>query len=211
MTSHGHLDAITQSGFVEGWALDAALPWRSLAVAVQAGEDVVAHGVAHRYRWDLIGIHGSTGWNAFRLRLCRPAASLIDTPLTLLASESGDAILSRAPPLLEDAEAPLADLARLVAADPTLVHDIDHLRGCAPLFAGFIDAAGLEAFIAAAFVYVLGRPADPAGRAHYAACLRDASLAPFELLRTLHDSAEYRAAPRPLAAPTDPGFPFLMP
>ena len=69
-------------------------------------------------------------------------------------------------------------------------------------------AAGLEAFVRAGYVYVLGRPADHAGMSAYVTRLGNQSITPWDFIKELYDSAEFNAAPRLLAAPSEPGFAF---
>jgi hypothetical protein len=71
-----------------------------------------------------------------------------------------------------------------------------------------IKARGVEAFIRAAYVYVLGRPADPSGMAAYAGMIARGELTPFGMVKALSESEEFRAAPRLLAAPMERGFIF---
>ncbi len=208
----GHLDAITAAGYVEGWAFDSAAPLRSLTVSVRAGDAEMAHGIANRYRWDLADAGCGTGWCAFRLKLAAAVANLVDQPLLLCEAATGCEIL-RSPrlPLADDSEPELSSLEEVVLSDPTLVQSIEQLKGCGAVFADFIAAAGVENFVAAGYVYVLGRPADRQGLAIYAAYLLRGTITPWEFLRALYDSDEFRATPRLLTAPCEPGFVFYHP
>jgi hypothetical protein len=67
---------------------------------------------------------------------------------------------------------------------------------------------GVEAFVRAAYAYVLGRPADASGLASYGELLRKSTLTPLQLLTTLTDCDEFRSRPRLLAAPITTAFPF---
>jgi hypothetical protein len=89
-----------------------------------------------------------------------------------------------------------------------VVRSIEQLRGCGQAFANFIATEGVAEFVRAAYVYILGRRADETGMALYTGLLQDGSLQPYELLRALHDSEEFRSAPRLLIAPPEPGFVF---
>ncbi len=206
----GHIDALTSSGYIEGWAFDDEAPLQPLVVCVMAGSAEVALGIASRYRWDLAEDGGfGTGWCAFRLRVSGPAEALRDQPLALLEAS---AQIEIQPPvaatLAEDSDMNLSELDAIVLADPTLVHRIEQLSGCGRVFADFIAAAGLEAFVRAGYVYVLGRPADHAGMSAYVTRLGNQSIAPWDFIKELYDSAEFNAAPRLLAAPSEPGFAF---
>jgi hypothetical protein len=103
---------------------------------------------------------------------------------------------------------PLTQVDDIARTDPTLVDSIEKLRGCGSIFAALIERAGLEVFVRAAYVYVLGRPADPSGIVTYVRMLGSGELAPFDFLSALCDSDEFRAVPRVLIAPTEPGFIF---
>ena len=63
-------------------------------------------------------------------------------------------------------------------------------------------------FIRAAYIYTLGRPVDPDGLDAYGRMIEDRELTPFGLLQALCEGDEFRAVPRLLIAPTEPGFIF---
>jgi hypothetical protein len=206
---HGRIDAVTSSGYVEGWAFNPAAPGRPLSVAVLAGQKEVAQGIANRYRWDLADAGCGNGWCAFRLRLSGSVSRLRRQDLSLWDLPRETEIHPAAEvPLAEDHEPGLSTLDDIIAADPTVVHAIEHLRGCGPAFVDFIATEGVDEFIRAAYVYILGRRADAACTALYMPRLQDGSLAPYELLKTLYDSDEFRSVPRQLIAPPEPGFLF---
>ncbi len=203
------MDAVTTSGYIEGWAFDSSAPFRPLTVGVRADGKTVAQGVANRYRWDLADAGCGTGWCAFRLKLCgRPSRmrranlSLWDMPQQIEIHQVGTL------PLAPDVEPVLSILDEIVAADPTRVGSIEQLRGCGSAFSEFIASRGVTEFVRAAYVYVLGRPADESGLASYAAMVGDGSLSPYGMLRALYDSEEFRSSPGPLIAPTESGFVF---
>jgi hypothetical protein len=168
--------------------------------------------VANRCRWDLADAGCGTGWCGFRLRLSGPVSRLRRQGLSLwdLAQES-EIHQAAELPLEEDHEPGLATLGEVIADDPTLVHAIEQLSGCGPAFSDFIAARGVDEFVRAAYVYVVGRCADVTGLAAYSARLRDGSLLPYELLQILYDSDEFRSVPRHLLAPPEPGFVFRGP
>jgi hypothetical protein len=206
----GHIDSLTSTGFVEGWAFDSDAPAQPLMVAVldRDGEEV-AWGLAHRYREDLMAAHCGIGWCAFQLRVAVSVSRLRKSAIVLL--EHGTrAEIHRVDPAtyLETGEPLLNAIAELTRADPTVISSIDQLRGCETLFARFVRQRGVEAFVRTAYVYVLGRPADAAGRTQYGRLLRGGGLSPYNLLRTLYDSDEFRSRPRLLSAPNVAAFPF---
>jgi hypothetical protein len=206
---HGRIDAVTSSGYVEGWAFDPVAPLRPLGVAVLADQKEVAQGIANRYRWDLADAGCGNGWCAFRLRLSGSVSRLRWQSLSLwdLARQTEIQPAAEAP-LAEDHEPGPSALADIIAADPTVVHAIEYLRGCGPAFDDFIAIEGVDEFIRAAYVYILGRRADATGIALYTPRLQDGSLAPYGLLKALYDSDEFRSVPRQLIAPPEPGFVF---
>ncbi len=193
---HGRIDAVTSSGYVEGWAFNPVAPLRPLSVAVLAGQKEVAQGIANRYRWDLADAGCGNGWCAFRLRLSSSVSRLRWQSLSLwdLARQTEIQPADTTVPLAEDHEPGLSALDDIIAADPTVVHAIEHLRGCGPAFEDFIATEGVDEFIRAAYVYILGRRADATGIALYTPKLQDGSLAPYDLLKTLYDSDEFRSA-----------------
>ncbi len=66
----GHIDALTSNGFIRGWAFDTEAPSTPLRVMIvgSAGE-VIAEGLAHHYRDDLVAAGCGIGWCEFRLRV----------------------------------------------------------------------------------------------------------------------------------------------
>ena len=208
-TFDGYIDAVTSSRYVVGWAYDRARPTLALQVSVRIDGEEVAQGLANRYRSDLAEAGCGTGWCAFRLRVLGPVSRLRRRPVSLIELP-GEAEIRRAEgvALLDENEEPVTQLEQVTASDPTLVHTIAQLQGCEGLFGSYIGRAGVEHFVRAAYVYVLGRPADPSGLGTYGEKLRDGSMTPYGLLRTLYDSDEFRSAPRLLIAPNAPGFVF---
>jgi len=206
----GWLDELTSAGHVTGWAVDTAALDRALPIAIldAAGQEI-AWGLAHRYRADLADAGIGTGWCGFRVRLSVPTRGLRRRALSLADRATGTRLHHADPPrYTEEVDTPIAAVDDLVGADPTLIGDITQLRGCEPLFSAYIKARGVNAFIRAAYVYALGRPADEAGLARYGGLIRQATLLGYDLLAILADSDEFRARPRALAAPNMPSFPF---
>ena len=212
MSATGHVDALTSSGYLEGWAHDPARPGRALELAVLVHDREVGRGLANRFRWDLADAGCGIGWCAFRIRITCALSTVRRGPLCL-ADADGKAELCRIAhvPVIEDGDANPATVDAVIRSDPTVVHAVDQLRGCGPLFDRFLASQGAEAFVRAAYVYILGRPSDSGGLAHYAARLGAGELSAYAVLHALHDSDEFRAAPRLLGAPTEPGFVFALP
>lgn len=208
--SRGYLDAVTTSGHLEGWAVDDDQPCTPLHISVEQPDGMVlAEGYANRYRQDLCDAEVGIGWNAFRLRFEGPIESASRNTLVLRAHPSGEE-LHRVwqLPIREIEERPLTTVEDVAAADPTIVTEIDSLVGCAILFNDYIRAHGRDAFVRAAYLFVLGRPADPEGLALYGRLIRQSAITPYALLRILADSDEFRGRNRSLSAPNTPGFPF---
>ena len=205
----GHIDVVTSSGYIDGWAFDRDEPTRPLTVSILAKGQQVAHGVANRYRPDLVDAGIGTGWCAFRLRASGSMSRLSRSRLSLSLFPGNEEIFqTNAPNISEDNDLHLKSVRELVSSDPTLVDSIGQLRGCNFIFSKLIDSNGIEVFIRAAYIYVLNRPADPSGLVHYDEMIRSGKITPFGLLEALGDSDEFRSAPRSLTAPTQPGFIF---
>jgi hypothetical protein len=185
-------------------------PARPLALRLCADGEEVARGLANRFRADLMEASIGVGWCAFRFRaigsigrLRRSTLSLAELPGNIpLVVETGT------PKLVEDTDLPLTVLDEIARSDPTQITSIEQLRGCSEIFTTLIEAAGVEAFIRAAYIYALGRPADPTGLKLYGGLIGGGELSPFGLLQALCDGDEFRAVARILIAPTEPGFIF---
>jgi hypothetical protein len=207
----GHLDSITSLSFIEGWAFDTDKPATALEVSVLWDGVEVAWGLAHRFREDLMLAGLALGWCAFRLRLEIPIEQAQTGSLRLLErSSSTELFVTKGLPYIPDAETPLDTIEAVKAADPTVIRELSQLRQCDPLLTEFIRVQGMDAFLNAAYAYILGRPADDAGRNNYSRAIRTAALSPVRVLQALGDSQEFRESARMLAAPNTPAFPFCV-
>jgi hypothetical protein len=169
----------------------------------------IAWGLAHHYREDLSAAGCATGWCAFRLRATASVSLLRKQALTLMDRSLQQEIVRRFPvPYAEDSERIMATIAEIVSSDPTTITSIFQLKGCEEIFRKFISTHGVDAFIRAAYVYALGRPADASGLASYGQHIRRNALSPIQLLEILADSEEFRTRAPLLAAPNAVGFPF---
>ena len=205
----GHLDAVTTTGYVEGWAFDAAAIDRPLHLQVLHDGVPVASGLAHRYRTDLVDAGCGTGWCAFRFRVAGSVTRLKAGTFHLHDLRSGAVFCeTRNLKVLEDGGDQIGSVDALLDEDPTVAVSIAQLRGCDDIFNRYIRMQGVEAFIRRLYSYVLNRPADMAGTALYAGHIRRATLTPFEVAAALADSDEFRSRRPTLIAPTSPGFPF---
>ena len=205
----GHLDNLTSSGYLEGWAFDAARPLHALPVAVVCEGQEIAWGLAHRFRKDLMTSGCGTGWCAFRMKVEGPKDALPRSQLRLHLRGTNTVLhVNPAISCVEDRDAAPATVDALCAEDPTILHEIWQLRGCEGVAHSYIKHRGLEEFVRTAYLYVLGRPADAVGMETYVKGIRDGSVGAIQLLEILADSYEFRREPKQLRAPSDPGFPF---
>lgn len=209
----GHVDAITTSGFVEGWALDRGRGFQPLTVSVFTSESVeVARGLANLYRKDLAASGWGSGWNFFRLKLNVQPLTLRRSKLYLIDVASCREI-NRSVDIdfVADSVRGISDLDRLSECDPLVLQDIQELADCDAIFASYIRRYGVIKFVKVAYLYVLGRPADQSGLSVYGKQIRRGTMTPFSLLQELSASDEFRSASRTLVAPTAPHFAFSAP
>ena len=208
----GRLERLYAGGYVEGWAFESLAPERALVVDIRvAGVQVVAEGLAHLYREDLAKARQGLGWCAFRLRLARPAVELRRGLIALHEKLSGVRVdfAVEIPFVSGDVG---GDLGKDVGGfDPFVIQEISQLRACDDLVARYVRSKGASGFVRTAYVYLLGRHADPESLALHAEMLRKGKLAPLQLLEMITETAEFRGRPRELAAPNAPGFPFVEP
>lgn len=206
----GYIDRTTSCGYVEGWAFDSNTPLQPLTVAIldRSGREI-AWGLAHRYRGDLATAGCAGGWCAFRLRSSVPIATLRRQPLKLIERASRHEIQLRFPvPYAKDFDPDLSALSVIVASDPSVTVSIVQLAECRDVFDRYAARNGIEAFVRAAYIYVLGRPADVGGLGSYSRAIRTNALTPLQLLTTLAQSPEFGSRSRTLPAPNTPAFPF---
>lgn len=208
----GHLDALTPSGFAEGWAFDKAAPDAVVTVRLCGPADQeLGLGLANLHRPDLAEAGLRHGWCAFRLRLALPGPveTLKGTRLALRET-TGDTEFWAGTEwrIRESTEAPLDTLARVVARDPTTIANVQELSGCGAILADFVARHGTAEFVRAACLYMLGSPAEEARRAGWERLLRAGAITPFGLLALLAETEEARREKRRLASPADPGFVF---
>jgi len=206
----GHIDSLTASGLVEGWALDEARPLAPLAVAVLTASGAqIADGYAHLWREDLAQAGLGYGWCAFRLALNVPAEAASRQSLRLVEAGTRAVIFEGAAALHDDGPHEIDDLDALIGADPTLMPSIELLESLAPLLDAFLAAQGVEAFVGAAYLYVLGRRVDPSGLASFSRLLRSKRLTPYAMLLALAEGPEFAERGCRLVPPNRPGFPFV--
>jgi hypothetical protein len=205
----GYIDCVTTLGYVEGWAFDTEEYGRVVEVSILSGEQEVAWGLAHRFREDLMTASYGTGWCAYRLRLSVLIDQIREVQLLLVERTSGLEIASTTKiRLVEDAELPVSSIEALAGVDPTLLNGVWQLSKCERLFMKYISDHGVEAFLSAAYSYVLGRPMDSNGRTMYLRCLKQGTLTTLGILKALEASDEFRSRVQALAAPSADHFPF---
>lgn len=205
----GHIDCITSAGYVEGWAMNLAELVRPLEVSILQNEAEIGWGIAHRYREDLVTAGCGTGWCAFRIKVSGIPDQIANGSIKLLERSTAAEIHQMdSIRYSEEEESEITSIATLTEHDPTMIRAIDQLAGCQQLFARYIHNYGVEPFVRAAYVYILGRPADDGGLHHYSGWLRKSAITPLALLATLTDCDEFRSKSRSLAAPNSAAFPF---
>ena len=206
----GCLEAITSSGYVEGWAFDDTALLRPLTVSVLEGGKQLARGIANLYRSDLVDSGHGTGWCAFRLKLSEPPNDARRQILSLWDMLSQREICGNAATSwVEDRQIGLSTLEDVILSDPTVVHSIEQLRGCNSAFATFIEAQGIDTFVHYAYIYMLGRPATASDRAADSMRLCTGSLTPVARLRNLCEREEFRSSSRLLMSPSEPSFGYF--
>jgi hypothetical protein len=205
----GYIDSLTTSGLVEGWAQDEARPFAPLAVAVRTEDgDEIASGYADLFRDDLALSGIAYGWCAFRLALSVPVEATAGRRLRLVEAATRAVIFEGEAAMREDGPHEIHDLDALVAADPTVLASAEQLESLAPVLDAFVAARGVEAFVGAAYIYVLGRPVDPSGLVSFGRLIRTRRLTPYAMLLTLAEGPEFGARGRMLTPPNRAGFPF---
>lgn len=206
----GHLDAVTQGGFAEGWAFDTTRPDLALTVCLHREEGAeLGRGFAWGYRKDLAEAGLRHGWCAFRLRLSEGVDALRGMRLILRDGASGAQIHASDQWRVRDStEAPCATVQQVAAQDPTVLRSLAQLSGCGALFAGFVARHGAAEFVRAAHGYLLDRAPDHAALERQEGLLRAGAVTPLGLLMMLAETEAFRAQPRLLPSPASPGFVF---
>jgi len=208
----GAIDAITTGGRVRGWVSTPADPTRRITVALARGaSDVVGLGFADQYRDDLAEAGIGLGWCAFDVRTELSPAELRKTELALIEVEQRAVVcVASDVEIIPDPTPTIRDLSEISACDPNYFTDLNRLRACDGLMRRFLMARGIEAFLSAAYIYVLGRAADRSGLETYGRLLRGGRLTPIEALFLLSDSDEFRGRVRTFVSPKSPSFPFRL-
>ncbi len=206
----GYIDGATPNGVIEGWALDERTPWRPLQVRIRCDGEWIAAGLAHHHREDVLNAQIGTGWCGFRLSSNRSPDEIRRATIYLVGGSGVVIVKTDDIALLPDTHRDLASIEDVVGEDPTVARSVEHLRGCEPLFTNYIRSRGIDAFVRAAYVYMLGRAVDETGLRIYGNRLRRGTHHPFELLQILAASEEFITRRPELVAPTQSSFPFLI-
>lgn len=206
----GHLDSLTPGGFADGWAFDESRPAHVLTVSLHRDDGAeLGRGFAWAFRRDLADLGLRHGWCAFRLRLSEGPDTLRGTRLILREGTSGAPIHASGTWHVPNvADTPCSTVEQIAAQDPTVLRSVQQLSGCGALFTDFVARRGTADFVRTAHGYVLGRSPDGASLALHEGLLHMGALTPFVLLVVLAKTAEFRAEPRLLPSPSDPGFVF---
>jgi hypothetical protein len=203
----GRLEKLFAEGALTGWAWDAEAPAQPVAIRARLPHGkVIGEGLANLYRDELAEARIGLGWCGFRLRLASPA---LLGPIELIASTTGVLLDAREPAFVPTSSSAIGEGAEKALFDPFTVKTISQLRACEPLFQGYVRARGVDAFVRAAYVYLLGRAVDPENRTLHTAMLRNGAMSPRQLIEWLADTEEFAATAKTLAAPNTPGFPFV--
>lgn len=205
----GQIDSVAPSGLVSGWACDLNRPCagRLISITNRKGEELGV-GLSNRFRQDLVEAKIGTGWHGFVIRV-PPVRKSAQTSLRLIDKTTGVELhTNQGLPVNEEQEQSLDSIQEMIAEDPTIIRSIGELAGCERIFDKVIRCQGVGSFVKLAYVYVLGRAADPVGLALYSKKIRRGEISPFALVNALASSDEFQSRPRQLSSPSTPGFPF---
>lgn len=192
-----------------GWARPLQ-PGPACEITILREGQPIATAVADIYRQDIMqqGIgHGHFGFRILRSAQCQAGKarfSLVErrsgtgfdgaTDITLqVARYRRDKVLT-----VEDLLTP-----RTTWTEAEVVADLQCLEPEATW-----RRMGSRRFVEAAFLFVLGRPADDGGRTRYVTALETAELTAYDILRTLFGSQERARSGPPLISPLDAKYPF---
>lgn len=206
---HGELDYSSAEDSFVGWAR-ATLPGPPSEVTILRNGQPIATAVADLYRLDLIALgvgHGHFGFRVLRGRDC-PAGkarfTLTERRSGLVFDGAVDVAL-RPGRYRNDRVLKVEDLLtpRRTWTEPEVVANLDCLEPEAQW-----RRLGSRGFVEAAFLFVLGRPADDGGRARYVTALDTRELTPYDILKTLFGSQERARSGPILVSPLDAKYPF---
>ncbi|WP_093565602.1 DUF4214 domain-containing protein [Methylobacterium sp. 174MFSha1.1] len=192
-----------------GWACDTNKPSHPLTIAVTSEGKMVARAVANQHSNEILQFGAPHAWCSFNALLAIEIKEGFEPYLTLRDYQTSR-VLDGMKPILK-ADLPPSEIANiddLVHSDPTTLRDIAELSTCGAIFEEFVRSEGEESFVAAAYVYILGRPADAGGLKSYSSRLREKKVTSYDLLRALANSNEFKSKPRLLSSPASSGFPF---
>ena len=135
MTAAGHVDALTSSGYLEGWAHDPERPGHALEIAVLVQDREVGRGLANRFRWDLADVGCGIGWCAFRLRVDGAVSALRRGPVVVMdVIRKAEIYRTGQLPVIEDSEIYPIDIGR---SNPDRSHRCAERRSVARLWRAF--------------------------------------------------------------------------
>ena len=208
----GYLDAVTSSGHIAGWAYDTDRPFPCLRVAILTDDGrEIGRGLACGFRVDLMMAGMAGGWCAFKVKLGESPTGIRSFGLMALDREANASLIARqSVPYVVQEETPIRSIPDLIADDPTQMTSLDQLSGCDDIFKQYIKDYGIDTFVRTAYLYVLARPADPAGLATFRKLLKAGNVTPYGLLVAMSNSDEYRSKAPQHCAPTMPAFPFRI-
>jgi hypothetical protein len=204
----GTIDGITSTGYVEGWAASRKNPFDAVSVCIVYNRKPISAGIANRFRTDLLAHRIGHGWHGFRVRIDEALDPQNSARLSLVDPKSMSLITVADLPCPKHFRLSQLDLEALLDDTALEVTDISSLKLVEPAFEEFIHRNGIDEFVECAYCYILGRPADPSGRGHYAKLISMREITPLAFLAKLFNSDERRNSKWPVLAPSDPGFFF---
>ncbi len=206
---HGNIDIVSESGTVEGWAIDGNTR-DPCYVQIRAENQVVGEDIADKFRPDLLEARLGHGHYAFYARISRLDAG--NYPLRLFNGRTGAPIgyhgdqVHHVPRYVKPPIKIVDELLqrRICWEDK----DIIAAPSCLQLDRNYLHF-GPERFVDRVFRFALGRWADPAAITDYCKLLAEQRMTPTEHFLAVLGSSERQAQTRRLSRPDDPDFPFV--
>jgi hypothetical protein len=205
----GELHYLSSDDCFVGWARPQQ-PGPACEIMILRDGEPISTAVADIYRPDImqIGIgHGHFGFRILRSSQC-PAGK---ARFNLVERRSGVAFEGAASIALQvaryrrDKLLTVEDLLtpRTTWTEAEIVANLECLEPEATW-----RRMGSRRFVEAAFLFVLGRPADDGGRNRYVSALDTSELTAYDILKTLFGSQERASSGPPLLSPLDAKYPF---
>jgi hypothetical protein len=204
----GGINVISPTGYVEGWAVSNANYYEAVQVRLARNDRAIGAGIANLYRPDLVAAGIGHGWHGFRIRIDEAFGRLRVVRLSLVEFRTGSPIATAELPCPALSGCEFIGVQTLLDDCDLEVTDFHSLALTRTAIDSFIIRHGLAEFVERGYCYVLGRPADSAGRANYVKLIASGEISPLNFLSALFNSDERRQAKWSVLAPSDPGFAF---